>query len=603
MEPLFSEFPATHFDDWKARLLKDLKADSIDRILTTQIEEITTPVYLEQENAPKANSIAGSRIAHHPEFAFSNEWEFCVNVDTADLVLANKQALTALEHGASTVRFTGHEISNQEELILTLNKILPEIARIHFDCGEASASLLFMYQDEIARRKLDPLSIHGSVSLDPIGDFAFSGTFPYSKEESIQLLQASVDFASTNLPLFKTISVQSARWHNAGASAAQELAFSISILNEYLIELGADKEKTARSMQLRMASGAEYFQQIAKFRSIRLLWNMLLQGHGLDANNLPLWLCTETALRNKTTYDPYLNLLRSTTETMAAVIAGTDEHTVHPHDCLFKIPDIASRRIALNIQHLLHDESNLDKVSDAASGAYVIEKMTSDLTQQAWELFLQIEAKGGFVAALRSGFIQELIVRNRAQIENSIRMRKRSIVGVSSFAVPQSKVHVEIQSQRDPLSKLPEIKVVEEFREAAIFESLRRTFTMDGNPNTFLAVFGDPIKRAARAGFAAEFIAIGGFIPKKGDAQVTLIDQLHSDAAQSAQVIILCAADEDYLVAVETILKDGWPSVPVLIAGKPSNQKELEELGVHDFIFIGCDAANVLGGLSEEVLH
>ena len=602
MKPLFSEFSATNFDQWKARLLQDLKVDSVDKYLSTRIEELETPVYLEQENAPQAHPISGMRIAHHPEFAFANDWEICVDVDTADLVQANKQGLKALESGATAVRFTGHEISNQEELILTLRNILPEIARIHFDCGEASASLLFLYQDEIARRKLDPLRIQGSVSLDPLGDFAFTGAFPYSREESIQLVQVARDFAALNMPLFKTISVDASRWYNSGASAVQELAFSLSTLNEYFIELGEDKDKTARSMQLRMASGSEYFQQIAKFRSIRLLWAMLLEGHNLDANDLPLWLCTETAQRTKTLYDPYNNLLRATTESMAAILGGTDEHVVHPHDSLFRKSDDASRRHALNIQHLLHDESSLDKVSDPAAGSYLIEQLTLELTQKAWALFLQLEAKGGFVASLRSGYIQDQVLTARVGLENSIRTRKRSIVGVSSFAAPQAKVKMEIQQQRDPLAKLPEIRVVEPFREAAMFESFRQAFTLDGNPTAFLAVFGDPSKRSARAGFAREFLSIAGFISSTGDAQVALLDQMHADSAKQASVLVLCAADEDYLASVELLLQNGWPEVPILIAGNPSNKKQLSELGIHDFIYIGCDAAAVFGRLSEEVL-
>jgi methylmalonyl-CoA mutase len=603
LEALFSEFKHTQFQDWKAQLLIDLKKDSVDNLLMTRIEELDVPVYLESENAPTSQSISSLRKAHHPEFASANDWEICVNIDTADLVKANKQALHALENGATAIRFTGHEISNQEELILVLRNILPDIARIHFDCGEASASLLFMYQDEIARRKLDPLCIQGSVSLDPLGDFAFQGSFAYSKEESMQLLSASVDFSSIHLPLFKTINVNASTWHNSGASAVQELALAISVMNEYFIELKSDKEKIARAMQVSMAAGSEYFLQIAKFRSMRILWHMLLEGHGLNADSFPLWISSETASRNKTLYDPHNNTLRATTEAMSAIIGGSDELTIHPHDMFYKIPDESSQRTALNIHHLLHDESNLDKVLDVASGSYVIEQMTSDLIDKAWKLFLTIEEKGGFVAALRVGFIQDQLVQSRAAIEKNIRTRKRSLVGVSTFADAKASVHVEIHSQRDPLSKLPEIRVVEPFREATVFESLRQAFTLEKSPSVFLAVFGDELKRNARAGFAAEFMAVGGFVSTTGEAQVALIDQLQSEAALKAQVIILCSDDDAYLQAVETLLKDGWPSVPVIIAGKPSNAQQLEELGIHDFIFIGCDVAAVLGNLSEEILH
>jgi methylmalonyl-CoA mutase len=316
-----------------------------------------------------------------------------------------------------------------------------------------------------------------------------------------------------------------------------------------------------------------------------------------------LWISSETASRNKTLYDPHNNILRATTEAMSAIIGGSDELTIHPHDIYYKIPDEASQRTALNIHHLLHNESNLDKVLDVASGSYVIEQMTSDLIEKAWKLFLTIEEKGGFVAALRSGFIQDQLVLSRAAIEKNIRTRKRALVGVSTFADAKASVHVEIQSQRDPLAKLPEIRVVETFREASIFESLRQAFTLEKSPSAFLAVFGDEVKRNARAGFATEFMAVGGFVSTTGEAQVALIDQLQSEAALNAQVIILCSDDDSYLQGVETLLKDGWPSVPLIVAGNPSNAQQLEELGIHDFIYIGCDVAAVFGNLSEEILH
>jgi methylmalonyl-CoA mutase len=128
---------------------------------------------------------------------------------------------------------------------------------------------------------------------------------------------------------------------------------------------------------------------------------------------------------------------------------------------------------------------------------------------------------------------------------------------------------------------------------------LRRLYTLEGSPNVYLLVFGDPAKRKARAGFAADFMASAGFISHYGDASVAPVDQLHSEAAKKSDVVVLCAADEDYELAVAQLNSAGWPDVPVVIAGNPANSNDLKAAGVSDFIYMGCDAISVFHNLLE----
>ena len=598
----FSEFEPSGSTEWYRQVQKDLGEKEAEAFINAVSEEINIPSFLSEEDISGTSNPAKAPV--NPEYAYRNDWDSSVNVSTSDLNLANKQAITALEHGASAIRFTGHEISDEKELRQCLKGILPDVAGIHFDCDEASPALLFMYQDEIASAGLDLSKIKGSVTYDPLTDFAFKGNFDYSKKESFSLLSSLIKFGSDSLPQFRTLTLKATHWHNAGATAVQELAFSMASLNEYFMAFTntVAPEILARSTQLQLCSGADYFLNIAKMRSARILWGMLLEGYKLNSFDIPLYLSTETALRNKTMYDPINNLLRATTESMAAVIGGCDIHTVHPHDVVFREPSEMSQRLALNIHHLLKFESHFDKVYDPSAGSYYIEKLTRELCEKAWDLFLEIEEKGGFSKSLEKGIIQEKVKASRSDIEKNVRFRKRTLTGVTHYAAAEEKAEQHLEYMQDPLTKLPEIKTVEPFMEAMVFESFRRMFRMEKEQKAFLAVFGNKTKSLARADFSVDFLSIAGFESIKGNINVSLSEQLESPEAKSSSLIVLCSADEEYEAAVERIAVSGWPQQPVLIAGKPANHQNLMEAGVEDFIFNGVDAVMIFQNLSAEIL-
>lgn len=595
MEKLFGEFSPANYEQWLEQLKKDMKSDDVSRLLQARSEDIQIQSYYSAEQAPEPIFIGPYRKPLNPEFASANEWEMNVDIDTDDLIQSNKQAHEALQHGANSLNFTGIGISNQEELILTLKNIVPEFISLRFDAGEGAPSLLFMLTDEFSRRNIDKHKLRGSVTYDILTDYALTGAFPYSKSESFSILEAMISAAQETLPMFKNLVVKGSAWHESGATAVQELAFSLSTFNEYFQVLGKriSLETLASNARLELASGSDYFLQIAKFRAARILWHMFLEAYGIDSKSSPLEISAITALRNKTTADYYNNLLRATTEGMAAVSGGTDTLTVQPHDSFFREPDVNSRRLALNIQHLLHDESRLDKVLDPASGAWYIDALTHELIDRSWALFQETEAKGGFTACLRSSWIQDQVKTSAGELRKSISTRKRVLVGVSQFADLSAPRIEPPQKQRDPLSKLPEIKTIEPFREAEVVEKIRYYLNKSKAMSAFLAVFGDASKRSARAGFAKDFLAMAGIKSNLGDPTVALLDQLKSTFAKKADIVVLCAADEDYASAVELLKADEWPNGLVWIAGKPSDEIALKKAGIDDFIFLGCDAESI----------
>ncbi len=595
VEPLFSDFSPTTYNDWLNQLKKDLKTDNVANSLYTTIEGITIPTYFSPNSFDSYPDPVQFKMPHHPEFAYANYWETCVAIDTNDLVKTNKQALLSLNQGASSIRFTGHEISNQEELNLVLRNIQIDIIQLHFDCGEASPTILYMLLDEMRKRNLEPNKLSGSISYDPLTDYAFKGSFDYNLTESIYLLKALL-LSSEEFLNFKTLTVNAANWHNAGATAVQELALTLSVFAEYFEQLknGVKPETIAQNIHLRMASGGNYLLNIAKFRSIRLLWSMFLQAYKLDATQFPLYISAETALSNKTLFDPYNNLLRNTTESMAAAIAGVDEILVYPHNHIFAPADADAQRLALNIQHLLQNEGHFDKVAGIANGSYYIENLTQTLVEQAWQQFNAWENKGGYIKCLQQNEIQPEIEKARQATETAIRKRKKIIVGVNQFSDPQPTIFEALPIQIAPLQKSAEINIVEPFRETMLIEQLRKlSHQQEKKHSVFLLRFGNPAKQNARTAFTTELMQTLGYCVLQGNPEQHIWEQTQSENAQNASIWILCAADEDYLDAVSDLHQNAWPDKPVIIAGKPTTETELLKLGVDAFIFAGCDILEI----------
>ncbi len=161
-------------------------------------------------------------------------------------------------------------------------------------------------------------------------------------------------------------------------------------------------------MKFTFGIGPDFFPEIAKLRAARMLWAVIVRAYGPKSEEAALMhIHSVTGRWNKTLYDPHVNMLRTQTEAMSAVLGGAESITVEPFDAVFRTADQFSERIARNQQLLLMEESHLDKVADPGAGSYYIEELTSMMADEAWKLFLEIENEGGFLQALKNGTIQE----------------------------------------------------------------------------------------------------------------------------------------------------------------------------------------------------
>ncbi|MGI2326628.1 methylmalonyl-CoA mutase family protein [Planococcus sp. YIM B11945] len=288
--------------------------------------------------------------------------------------------------------------------------------------------------------------------------------------------------------------------HNSGGSIVHELGVALSMLADH-IEPGNFKEQAER-LWVRFAIDTHFFQEIAKLRAFRVLWNAFCSAYGETAHTVPIF--TETSVRSYSKLDPYVNLLRAGNATLSAVLGGTDAHTVHPHDFL-TTPDAVSRRIARNVQLVIKEEAHVSHVIDAAAGSYFIETLTHEFVQAAWSYFLEIEQAGGYKEAVKSGWLTDDFQAKWLEREAKTDSRKASLIGTNIYANPQEAV------KNDDI-RFSHLEYLAAKRLATPFEKLRAT-SKESMLKTAVLHLG-PLKDVKRqSDFVLGFLAVGGIEP------------------------------------------------------------------------------------------
>jgi methylmalonyl-CoA mutase len=358
--------------------------------------------------------------------------------------------------------------------------------------------------------------------------------------------------------------------HDQGGTVVQELGYGIALGVEKLVaklQGGNGVDHAASDIRFVFAVGSNFFFEIAKLRAARLLWaHAVWAFQPREESSCLMKIHACTALSNKSIYDPFANVLRATTEAMAAVIGGCDSLEIRPF-CF-------GSRLAMNIQRLIGEESHLDSVADPAGGSYYVEWLTDALAHKGWELFQQVEAEGGYANAKAS--IERALAESRAAKEKAFAFRRRTLVGVNNY--PDL-----TETSAEPPQQPPGI-----WRAARAFEELRHkteahTRERGKRPKVLLLERGDLTMRQARSQFSQNFFGCAGF-----DIEIS-----HEYEQTDADLIVLCSSDAEYLTLAEEVC----PKVdqPVIVAGNPKAQLEqLKATGVQGFIHIHTDAITTL---------
>ncbi|MCX6261351.1 MAG: methylmalonyl-CoA mutase subunit beta [Bacteroidia bacterium] len=406
---LFEQFPPVTTKKWMDKITADLKgADFYKRLVWKTGEGFDVMPFYRREDLENLKHI-DSRI-----FKTSNQWLVRQNVKVSDYSAANKKALEILMKGIDSVGFIleDPESINEENLTLLLDGINPAGSEINFLSDGRAREIILSLIRISEKNRFDKSSIRGAVEADPLGRLMINGTLCIPVEAGFEYL-ASLSKETALLSNYRNIQVNGSTFTNAGSGAVQELAFSISMATEYLTQLtdrGISADEAASKMRFSFGIGSDYFIEIAKLRAARIIWALVADAYNAsDRNSFRMEIHSVTKVWNDTVADPYINMLRTQTEAMSAVLGGTDSLTINPFDIAIKTPDEFSERIARNQQLILKEEAWFDKVADPSAGSYYIENLTELVAKNSWKLFLEIENMGGFISALNSGFVKEKI--------------------------------------------------------------------------------------------------------------------------------------------------------------------------------------------------
>ncbi|MEX0291639.1 MAG: methylmalonyl-CoA mutase subunit beta [Flavobacteriaceae bacterium] len=408
---LFDEFQDTSSKGWKQKIQSDLKgADYNSTLIFDTPEGIPIkPFYHRDESSGPL-----------PKITSPSKWFIAQHIFGGNTSTANKKSADVLERGAESLIFT---IPTQATEISKLLKGLSlQNTPIHFNFQFLSSDYLKGFMD-VAGSSDNNLYFN----LDPIGDLARSGKWHYTRKEDLNQLASLVKIQNAG-----SISVDTSLYQNAGANIVQQLAYGLAHANEYLNSLESHLRDGSIPdlFTFKMAIGGNYFFEIAKLRALRLLWNSLTDEYGIAT---PCHVVAQPSKRNKTLYDFNTNMLRTTMESMAAILGGANTVCNLPYDALYHKDNEFGERIARNQLLMLKHESHLDKVSNATEGAYFIEKITLQLAEKALGLFKNIEAGGGFIKQLEDGVIQKKIKENAQKEQQTFNDGKEVLVGTNVY--------------------------------------------------------------------------------------------------------------------------------------------------------------------------
>jgi len=655
---LFDEFPAVDAADWRRAVQEDLGTADVDDFLEwTSVEGVSVPAYLQREHIENLPHVASD--AETPPLAqrSPNDWTICQSIHHPDLETANEHARNALDGGAGSLQLSSHPSSQASSLQMTgpedVSRLLDGIdlnaTGLHLDEGLGALGLYAALRESLSEQGIDPQELRGSVCFDPVAAFAAGQIGDIDQAFS---LTHDLFSETEGLPRSRSVIVDARVYHDAGASAVQELACMLGALAERLArgtEQNWSLSTVLDDLEIVVPVSTPYFVEIAKLRALRLLAPQVVLAFAdesqtdLDFSPTDLRIRAETSRRTETIYDPYVNMLRATTEAMAAVIGGCDTLTVRPYDTALRPPDDFGLRIARNVQLILKHEAHLDQVADPAAGSYYVETLTDQLTHRAWAQFQELEAEGGIIEAFRNGTLQQQIAETRAERRKAVDEREHVLVGTTNYpslderrhddlvrsnSIPSSNgtavaplpsptldairtalrdgatpsaITVALQNGESPIAPLPRIRVAEDI-ESIRLRTEAYAETHDGPPQVLLAPLGPPAARSARATFTRNFLGIAGFAIEEPLKFESVEEAADAAVEHDADIVVLCSSNAEYadlVPALASALADRGHDALLGIAGSPD---DIDTDGHADFfVHQGSDLQETLTTLQNRL--
>ena len=495
---LRKDFKPSSIEEWKEVVNKDLKGASFEKTLVTKTyEDIDLqPLYSKRdtESLTFVNNMPGfyNFVRGNNASGFVNKpWEICQELIYTDAEKYNEALKHGLDNGQTGITLTidettkagldsdnstvgeagkgGIPVSTLEDLSKALKGIDITKFPIHIDAGFSSLPFVIIFSAYLKKEGIEIKNLSGSIESDPVGFLVCKGKLPVTLEQVFNEMKTVLNWSKENSHAIKTIGINGSIYHNSGASAVQELAFILSTAVEYInqmIDRGLSPDDISSNMRFTFGIGSFYFMEVSRLRAARMLWAKILNEYKVSNGSEKMIIHCSTSSYNQTKFDPYVNILKTTTEAFSAITGGTDSLHTNNFDETFNIANEFSSRIARNTQTILHNESHLDRIIDPGGGSYYIEKLTEEVAKKSWTLFQDIEKQGGMIKALEKGYPQELLSETVSKKKKDVSKRKSILIGTNMHAnIKEEKYEANLPDYEDIYKKRTEF--LKEFSNSA----------------------------------------------------------------------------------------------------------------------------------------
>ncbi len=386
--------------------------------------------------------------------------------------------------------------------------------------------------------------LDGTIQNDILKEFMVRNTYIYPPEPSMRIVSDIIGYTSANMPKFNSISISGYHMHEAGATAVQELAFTIADGKEYVqraIESGLDIDTFAGRLSFFFGIGMNFFMEVAKLRAARTLWHRVMDELGAkDERSKMLRTHCQTSGVSLQEQDPYNNVIRTTVEAMAATLGGSQSLHTNALDEAIALPTDFSARIARNTQIVLAEESGITRVVDPLGGSYYVEALTAELVDKAWEIIERVQAEGGMAKAVAAGWPKSMIEEAAAARQARVDKGEDVIVGVNKYKLAEAELLETLEVDNDKVreGQIARIKATKAARNEAACQAALAALTAgakaDGN---LLALAVDAARERATLGeisaameevfgrYATQPVPVKGIYGKvyEGDARFALV--------------------------------------------------------------------------------
>ncbi len=360
----------------------------------------------------------------------------------------------------------GVAINSIEDMQALFNGINLQDVSTSMTINATAFILLSLYVATAKKQNADLKKITGTVQNDILKEYAARGTYIYPPKPSMRIITDIFQWCSNELPKWNTISISGYHIREAGSTAVQEIAFTLSNGKAYVkaaLEQGLDINVFGKRLSFFFNAHNNLFEEVAKFRAARRMWANIMKDLGAtDPKAMMLRFHTQTGGSTLTAQQPLNNISRVTVQTLAAVLGGTQSLHTNGYDEALSLPTEEAARIALRTQQIVAFESGVADTADPLGGSYFVESLTNEVEDAAWELIKQIDEMGGSVSAIEQGFIQNEIARSAYQHQRKVEAGEKIIVGVNKFQSQEEKtiplLRIDDSIRKVQVAKLKRLK-------------------------------------------------------------------------------------------------------------------------------------------------